>query len=65
MFVRDLDPTDPGDLARAGIDVEVNDSSQEELSDAESVWVTVVNRSLSHNQLISQQVTVFFNIEYL
>ena len=37
MFVRDLDPTDPGDLARAGIDMEVNDSSQEELSDAESV----------------------------
>jgi hypothetical protein len=37
MFVRDLDPANPADLVQAGIEVEAQDSSQEELSDAESV----------------------------
>lgn len=39
MFVRDLDPADQVDLAGVGIEVEANDSSQEELSDSEAVWV--------------------------
>ncbi|KAK7097991.1 PDZ domain-containing protein 8-like [Littorina saxatilis] len=37
MFVRDLDPADQVDLAGVGIEVEANDSSQEELSDSEAV----------------------------
>ncbi|XP_076446430.1 PDZ domain-containing protein 8-like [Babylonia areolata] len=37
MFVRDLDPSDPADLAGVGIEMEANDSSQEELSDSETV----------------------------
>lgn len=36
-FVRDLDPSDPTDLAGVGVEMEANDSSQDELSDAESV----------------------------
>ncbi|KAL8569316.1 hypothetical protein ACOMHN_024264 [Nucella lapillus] len=36
-FVRDLNPSDPTDLTAVGVEMEANDSSQEELSDAESV----------------------------